>query len=362
MKKLDPKFLITCGAIILVPILILIILFAIRGCGGGTTKKAYEDKMVSSAKSYAKKHKMFPKEGKQIIIKLDDLVDDGLKSPEKALKDTTCSGSVVIKNNSNSIDNKEYYAYTPYLECSDYKTTYIKDYLMKEVVTSNSGLYKLGNEYIYKGNKVNNYLSFYGVIYRIIKIDANGNLKLIRQTVQNVSSNWDSKYNISKTGYTGVNNYSDSKIVDRLVSDYKDDKGLSENARTKIVPHDICVGKRSLNDLSPVITNECSEKIENQVFTLPSVTDFTLASYDTNCKKLGDLSCTNYNYLADFIDYTWTIDTISDDSSQVYYFDSVGPGTETANKYKKYNVVFYINSEELYQGGTGTAKDPYIIK
>ena len=362
MKKLDPKFLITCGVIVLIPILILVILFSIRGCSGGKSYTSYETMMINSAKKYAKNHKMLPQKGKQIIVKLDDLVSDGLKSPEKAMNDSTCNGSVMISNNSNSISEEKYYSYIPYLECNNYKTEYIKDYLMKDVTTKDSGLYKVGEEYIFKGNKTNNYLSFYGTIYRIIKIDANGNLKLIKQQSQEVSVNWDNKYNIDKNEYSGVNNYRDSVIIDRLVSDYKSDKTLTEDAKTKIVPQSVCIGKRTLNDLSVGITNECTEKIDNQVLTLPSVTDFTLASYDENCKQIGDLSCTNYNYMADFIDYTWTVDTVSDDNSLVYYIDSVGADTETANKYKKYNWVMYINSEELYQGGKGTEKDPYIIK
>ena len=66
--------------------------------------------------------------------------------------------------------------------------------------------------------------------------------------------------------------------------------------------------------------------------------------------------------MADFMDYTWTVDTLSDDSSKVYAIGSIGPELNSAVKYEKYNLVIYLNSEELYQGGKGTLNDPYIIK
>ena len=54
---------------------------------------------------------------------IENLVEDGMKTTDKFLKDDTCSGSVIIKNNSTS--EGKYYAYVPYLECDDYKTEYL---------------------------------------------------------------------------------------------------------------------------------------------------------------------------------------------------------------------------------------------
>ena len=361
MKKLDSKFLITCGVLISLPILFIIIMALLRGCSGGKkTYSKYQEMMVSSAKSYAKRHKMLPKKGKSTIIKLDNLTDDGMKTPAKSLKDDSCSGSVVVKNNSTS--EGEYYSYIPYLECDNYKTEYIKDYLLKDVTDNGSGLYKVGDEYIFKGNKVNNYLSFYGTIYRIIKIDANDNLKLIKEKAQDMSFNWDNKYNINKNAYTGINNYKDSVIIDRLLYDYKNDKTMNNDTRGKMLPHSVCIGKRSINDLNLGVTKECSDVLDNQLISLPSITDFTQASYDANCKKIGDMSCTNYNYFANFMDYSWTVDTVSEDDSVAYLINSIGVELEEASTYQRYHWVIYIDSEELYMSGSGTEKDPYIIK
>ena len=55
MKKLEPKFFITCGIIIAVPILFMIIMFAARGCSGESSYSSYQDTMVKYSKTYAKK-------------------------------------------------------------------------------------------------------------------------------------------------------------------------------------------------------------------------------------------------------------------------------------------------------------------
>ena len=361
MKKLDPKFLITCGVIIAIPILFMLIMFFARGCSSGSSYSNYEDLMIKHAKTYAKRHKMFPKKGKTVIIKLNDLVTDGMRSTEKAIKDTSCSGSVEIRNNSNDIISDKLYSYIPYLECDDYKTDYIKDHLLKNVVTSDSGLYKVDEEYIFKGNKANNYISFYGVTYRIIKMDSDGILKLIKESNEKMSYRWDSKYNNVFQKYSGINNYYDSVIIDRLKEDYTNDKQLNMDAKSKIIPYSVCTGKRSINDFNINITTECENKLDNQVISLPSITDFTRASYDANCKSIEDLSCTNYNYISDFINYSWTLDTVNEDSSKVYYLSAQGPELDTASKSMKYNWIIYIDGEELYNGGDGSLKNPYII-
>ena len=146
LKKLDPKVLITLAALIILPIMFIVIMIIIRGCNSGKNYSKYQNMMVARAKTYVKNHKLLPKKGNSTIIKLDNLVEDGMKTPEKFLKDETCSGSVIVKNNSTA--EGKYYSYVPYLECDNYKTEYLKDYLIKDVVDKGSGLYKVEDEYI----------------------------------------------------------------------------------------------------------------------------------------------------------------------------------------------------------------------
>ena len=108
LKKMDRKFLITAGVLIGVPLFIILLLFIFRGCSSGMNYEKYQGKMVNSAKKYFTYHELLPSgEGKEVVVTLDELVEAGLKDPEKALKDSSCTGSVTVKRNSDE------YFYTP---------------------------------------------------------------------------------------------------------------------------------------------------------------------------------------------------------------------------------------------------------
>ena len=51
--------------------------------------------------------------------------------------------------------------------------------LKKNIVTFGSGLYKVKDGYIYKGNDINNYLEYSGYLFRVLSIDKDGNIKVI---------------------------------------------------------------------------------------------------------------------------------------------------------------------------------------
>ncbi|MCI9233415.1 MAG: hypothetical protein HFH08_02310 [Bacilli bacterium] len=53
---------------------------------------------------------------------------------------------------------------------------------LNPIVTSGNGLYKDGKEYYFKGMVDNNYISYSGIIWRIIKVDKNNNAVLISET------------------------------------------------------------------------------------------------------------------------------------------------------------------------------------
>lgn len=357
LKKMDKKFLITVGCLIAFPLLIIIILMILRGCSGGMSYEKYQSNMVSEAKKYFKYHDLLPSvEGKEQIVTLDDLVVDGFKSPEKALKDNTCTGSVTVKK------NNKYYLYIPYLECKDYTTKYISDKLTKNIVTKESGLYKIGNEYVYKGNKVDNYVKFFDTLYRIVKIDDNGNIWMIKNDRQDDQISWDTKYNVEADDSVGINDYYNSSIYDQLWKDYnKNDKFMSDDVRTHMVAHNVCLDKKKMDDKS-IEKNTCSDVLEGQYISLPTLYDYALATYDENCKQIGDGACSNYNYLEDTITSTWTNNASADDTFSVYYMASSYVDAQQAYNYKGYYWIITISGNELYNGGNGTLEKPYIIQ
>ena len=364
LKKMDKKFLIFAVAIIMFPIVLVILLAIVRGCSNSKmTYTSYEKKMISATERYLKGK--LPKEESGVkTISLSKLVDKGyIRSPKKALKDDSCEGSVTVRMNGSSIEtnNGGFLNYTVDLKCKTYKTTHLIDKITEVVVTSESGLYKDGNEYIFRGNKVNNYINFYGINYRIMSTDEDGFIKLIKDSPEPSTRYWDNKYNVEVDSSYGKNIYKDSSILSYLLSDYQNSKRINKKAKQHMVAHDVCVGKRNSNDYSISKDLDCSEILENQIVSLINVSDYARASIDPNCTTTISKSCKNYNYLSNVSSSSWTTNSIKDNTYEVLFLSDGVQEIQNANTYNEYNVVIYIDGSEIYQGGRGTLSDPYIL-
>lgn len=367
LKKLDKKFLIIAGCIILLPILLIIFLAIIQGCSNRKiTYEKYEGKMISAFEKYLNDEKAIPiEESESVTIELSKLVDGGyIKSPDKLLDDETCSGSVSVIRNGSSVEQNEggFLNYTVNLECQNYSTKHLVDKIKENIVTDGtSGLYLIGDEYIFRGNKPNNYITFFGMPYRIVSVDKNGILKLIRTEPELTTRVWDNKFNTEINHNYGKNIYKDSSILSALLNDYVNGKKISKKAKAHVVGYDVCIGKRSANDYSISREIDCSEVLEDQVVSLINVSDYSLASLDPDCNSIISKPCNNYNYLYDIASSTWTLNSLSDNTYQVFYIASGLSEIQNANMYNEYNLVIYIDGNELYTEGTGSELDPYII-
>lgn len=367
LKKLDKKFLIIAGALIIIPILLIIFLVIIQGCSNRKMNyDSYENKMIAAAKTYFKKNDMIPtEEAKTAKVTLAELVENkSIKAPKKALKDETCTGSVTVRRNGSSIEKNDggFLNYTVDLKCKDYSTTHLVDKLKENIVTSESGLYKENNTYIFKGDSPKNYINFFGIDYRIMSIDENGILKLVKTESESASRIWDNKYNTEVNHTYGKNIYKDSEILKYLKNDYFDPKKINKKSREHIVAYNSCIGKRSSKDYTISKEIDCSEVLENQVISLINVSDYANASTDPDCKSVNSMSCNNYNYLYLSASLTWTLNPISDNTYQVIYLSNGMMRIENASYYNEYNIVIYIDGNELYTEGSGTKEKPYIIK
>ena len=80
IKKMDKKFLIMVGAIIVIPIVIIILLAIIQGCGNRKVSyEKYEDKMVQAATKYFKS-KGNPKNESEIKTLQKDICNGSFRS------------------------------------------------------------------------------------------------------------------------------------------------------------------------------------------------------------------------------------------------------------------------------------------
>lgn len=366
LKKLDKKFLIIIGIIIFAPIILILILLILRGCSNiKVDHSGYEQKMVSAAQKYVSNKDIELKEGKSVSIDLKDLVDlEYIKSTEKLLDDSSCSGSVIVRKNGSLIEENDggYINYIPNLKCSKYKSQTLKDLIMEDLTSSKSGLYLQGDSYVFKGDEVNNYITFYDKSYRIISMDKSGLIKLMRVDESIIDRYWDIKYNSDTKDASGKNIYADSEILKNLIAYYKDSKKISKEAKQHIVSNNVCIGARDAQNISISMESECSEILENQVVSLMNVIDYSNASLDPECDSIVSKSCRNYNYMKGLFFDSWTLTPVLNSTYEVYYIYNGVVKHQVASKYNAYNIIIYIDGNEITLEGNGSEDNPYIIK
>lgn len=325
-----------------------------------------EDVMKNSAiKFYEDNKKELPKdENRGVMIESDTLIESGyMKEFSKYSKSAmSCKGTVTVKKSG------EDYIYTPKLDCGeDYITTALNEYILKEqsVITNGYGLYSMNNSYVFRGEKVDNYLSLDNAIWRIVKINSDGTMMLILNDKISVKSDWDNRYNIEKKYEFGVNDYSKSRIKERLDKYYNGEFEkeiiLSDNDKLKLTTFNACVGKRNSLDASRDGSVECSQILEKQSISLLPVYDYINASVDVNCNNTISPSCQNYNYLNN--DYSWWLSTApTTDTYSVYYVVSGVVEVTKASLHKVIRPVIYLRNDVLYVSGDGTESSPYVVR
>lgn len=363
LRRLDKKFLLLIICILLLPIIILVILATMQE--STISYDEYEIKMKEAVEEYLDEENiLLEKEGAFLKVSLEDLVEKKyIKSTDKKLNDDSCTGSVTVRRNGASVKSTEggYLNYIVDLKCDDYKTTHLIEKIKKDLVTEESGLYQVDNYYIYKGKTPNNFIIYNDTHYRIMSIDENNLLKLVKVYSEKSPRLWDDKFNVETNSYSGKNTYKDSNIITVLSDLYQDETEFDATAKTKIVAHNACIGKRDRNDYSISKELDCSEVIENQMISLFNISDFALASLDPNCNSLNSLSCGNYNYLQDSISFTWTLNSVSNNSYDVLYLSDGLMEAKNAKHRETFNTVIYIDGNEIYKEGEGTEYNPYII-
>ena len=217
--------------IILGVVVVAIVIFAIVASPkqeeviSGSKYGEIENKLQDAAIKYTKANrKKLPKSTEDVaVIKLKTLQSNNYIGNIVAVDDskTKCDGYVEIVKLS---EDKEDYRYTPYITCGKYYSTKtIGEYIIGVETndgefnrTTDAGLYKIGDEYIFRGENVNNYLMLDSHPYRIIKIDNNNSLQLISMKKTDEDYLWDDRYNVQKDTDDGINDFLKSRLYDSL--------------------------------------------------------------------------------------------------------------------------------------------------
>lgn len=363
---MNEKMMKIFGAIIAGFVVFIFILFCISSCSNTKyTFEKLEQKMLKVANAYyeANKDELPANDKDSKTLTLKKMISDGkIDEVVELFDDDTmkCDGNVTVTNNNG------YYLYSPYLSCKDkYETKYLADKIIEDsLVESGNGLYEVKDEYIMRGETKNNYLKFNGKNFRIMRINEDGSIRVIQtDAVKQVT--WDNRYNPDNNNNSGINEYYynslDSRLKETITNYYNDKEAWPETTKSYIQTQDICIGKRSEEDVTKDGSTECSKILEDQVFSAPAVYEYLTISLDANCNSTLEKSCQNYNWLSDTYLTTWTI--TADAESGIYVYQLYKRvTTNNASGYSDLRVVFNISDKAIYVAGDGSKESPYEFK
>lgn len=361
--ELRKKLLIFGGiGVGIIVVIVLIIFIANMITGRRMSYTGVEQKMREAAISYYKENKnLLPSHEGEVTVDAVTLSTGKFMKPlEKMVpKGASCTGKVVVKQ------KEDTYSYTSYLDCGKAYTTvelYKKLIDQSNIVTTGDGLYQMNNEYIFRGENVNNYLKIGDNIWRIVKLTANNEFQVILYDSR-FKSLWDDRYNSERNYNVGINDFKVSRVRTYLEELYSNEKIFDELTKGKMMEFDLCYGKRAESSATNNNSIECSSKLEKQKIGLLTLSDYINASLDVSCKASLDPECQNYNYLGTDNYYWWLLTSSNENTFRVYCVSS--SGYVQANQASGVNYirpVIQLSNTTMYASGDGTLENPYVIR
>lgn len=310
---------------------------------------------------YKNNSNLLPTEnGQNITSSETTLTNAGLIKPLKDLlkNGEKCNANIVVTKTEADYD------YKAYLDCGeDYRSIELYKVITEEqnVVTTGSGLYKVNNEYLFRGEAKNNYVTISEKQWRIVKIDSNNNVVLIGQ-FSTEAYPWDDRYNINYDEFIGINDFNISRVKDTLKRLYDGIEILNEEDKNYVMKKKWCVGKRPLT-ATKAENVECSVLSEESFhFGMLTPYEYLNISIDSNCQKFGDASCINYNFISYFGGEHWTMVALTENTRDIYTMGAGGLNKKAAESEKKLGLVIYLKNDVMYKDGDGTINNPYILK
>ena len=233
-----------------------------------------------------------------------------------------------------------------------------------DIVSSGDGLYADEYEegrYFYKGKNVNNYITFNNETWRIISIEPDKTIKIMRD-----ESIGDMAWDIGG-GTNGSNNWARTADLNiYLNGTYLN--GMTSTAQSQIVAKDFSIGSVTSgnNDLADQINDE-KGTIWNGEVALITASEYIRSN--SNQSSCGTHSKNNYNYSSCpnttwmfNVTYWWMLSPRADDSNRVFYVTSNGAFNGTLAKFT-YGVrpAVYLSSDVQIISGDGSQNNQYQL-
>ena len=233
-----------------------------------------------------------------------------------------------------------------------------------EIVESGDGLYAdeyESGKYIYKGTNPNNYITFNNETWRIISVEADGTIKIMRN--ESIGrQKWDSG-NSNAWETSDIKTYLNDTYLPTITTN-----------QDKIVSHTWSIGGVTLDnsDLAGQIAAENGTQSQSASVGMITASEYLRAN--TNTEQCGNLSINNTNYTtckttnwmysivpSGVGGYLWTISPRVSNSTSVFCVDGntySDPGSltyDTANYSRAVSPVLYLSSDITLTGDGSSA-------
>ena len=246
-------------------------------------------------------------------------------------------------------------------------TTITPEDLKELVVTEGDGLYKDEYEtgrYIYKGANPNNYITFNNEIWRIISVENDGTIKIMRnESIGNIvfdSGSWNEWDRPSD-----IKTYLNGEYLPTITTD-----------ADKIVSHTWSIGgvKWNNSDLAGQIADENGTQSQSASIGMITLSEYLRAN--TNKEQCGNLNlnntncstCKTTNWIFNIVPsggYLWTISPHATYSTTVFRVSGISSSAGDLSSSIAYNSsgvspAVYLTSD-ITLIGDGSQGNPYVI-
>ena len=242
------------------------------------------------------------------------------------------------------------------------------DTILEEVpiVTTGDGLYKDAYEegrYFYKGKNVNNYITFNNEVWRIVSIEPDKTIKIMRDA--SIGDRvWD-----EGGGRYGSNNWARPADLNTYLNGSYLTGTLNATAQSQIVPKDWSIGSVTYdnNDLADQINDEKTTTWNGKV-ALITMSEYlrsnsnqsSCGTYASNNDNSSSCKNTTWMYIND--DW-WTLSPLAGNSYTVFsvYSSGVVGLYNASTTFSAVRPAVYLSSSVQIIGGNGSSETPYQI-
>lgn len=289
--------------------------------------------------------------------------------------------------------------------------------LSNEEATLNTGdgLYKYDSKYYFSGTDINNYIEFNDETWRIVSIEEDGSVKIVKDNVLEINkisqyesttpfwekyyNNYFKEYNKNKitsegripfdirgrrpidttleNSYcsntrNGCNAYDKGTFNDLVVDEESIIKGylekvffpnMTKTAQEQIQNYTLNIGIIETNKRIDIVLNSEKENTTISYIGLLNVSDYVYATQDTTCRNSFDKeACANSNWLI-LPDYQYYLlnGKKVDGNAQVWTVTTAGKiASQDANNNYYLRPVVVLN-KNITSTGTGNINDKYVL-